>query len=332
LGEQNTKATLIDPVLEALGWDIRDPDEVHREFKPHSQDKPVDYALSILRKPRLFVEAKGLGETLSDRRWIGQVLGYAVVAGVEWCVLTDGDEYRFYNATVALDAEERLFCKVRLSEADEAETVRTLTLISRSNLEENLLDVLWNAHFVDRRVKQALSDMLKLPDRGLVNLLRRREAKLTPKEIIDSIRRLDIRVESPSPMIVPATTKRPSEPSEAPKGRKAKRRVKGLKPKRAFGVTLRDLIAVGLLSPPVKLFVKYKGRNLEATVHPDGSVAFQGERFRTCSTAAETARSVVTGRKMNTNGWVFWHYIDGDGKKRTLSHARETYLARQSRP
>lgn len=106
LGEQNTKASLIEPVLEALGWDIRDPDEVHREFKPTPKDCPVDYALKLLRKPRLFVEAKGLGETLSDRKWIAQVLGYATVAGVEWCVLTDGDEYRFYNATAAVDAEE----------------------------------------------------------------------------------------------------------------------------------------------------------------------------------------------------------------------------------
>src|SRR5688572_33489451 len=85
LGEQNTKASLIEPILEALGWDIRDPDEVHREFRPISKDSPVDYALKLIRKPRLFLEAKGLGEDLSDRKWVTQVLGYAVVAGVEWC-------------------------------------------------------------------------------------------------------------------------------------------------------------------------------------------------------------------------------------------------------
>ena len=34
LGEQNTKATLIEPILEVLAWDIRDPEQVHREFKP----------------------------------------------------------------------------------------------------------------------------------------------------------------------------------------------------------------------------------------------------------------------------------------------------------
>ena len=36
IGEQNTKASLIEPVLEALGWDVRDPDEVFREFKAKS--------------------------------------------------------------------------------------------------------------------------------------------------------------------------------------------------------------------------------------------------------------------------------------------------------
>lgn len=52
----------------------------------------MDYALKLLRRPRLFLEAKGLGEDMLDRKWIAQVLGYATVAGVEWCVLSDGDQ------------------------------------------------------------------------------------------------------------------------------------------------------------------------------------------------------------------------------------------------
>jgi predicted type IV restriction endonuclease len=39
---------------------------------------------------RIFVEAKRLGERLDDRKLIAQVLNYAVIAGVQWCVLTDG--------------------------------------------------------------------------------------------------------------------------------------------------------------------------------------------------------------------------------------------------
>jgi hypothetical protein len=58
-----TSSSLIEPVLEALGWDVRDPDEVFREFKPTPKDNPVDYALLLLRKPRQLVEAMNTAST-----------------------------------------------------------------------------------------------------------------------------------------------------------------------------------------------------------------------------------------------------------------------------
>jgi hypothetical protein len=66
VGESNTKAGLIEPVIAALGWDVLDPDEVHREYRRRSPDNPVDYALLLSRTPRLFIEAKGLGEHIDD--------------------------------------------------------------------------------------------------------------------------------------------------------------------------------------------------------------------------------------------------------------------------
>ena len=38
IGEQNTKATLIAPILRALGWNVEDLDEVHLEYRYKSQD------------------------------------------------------------------------------------------------------------------------------------------------------------------------------------------------------------------------------------------------------------------------------------------------------
>ena len=69
LNEQNTKTALIDPVLRALGWDVGDLEEVQQEYKRRPRDKPVDYALLLLRTPRLFVEAKALEQNLTDRKW-----------------------------------------------------------------------------------------------------------------------------------------------------------------------------------------------------------------------------------------------------------------------
>src|SRR5947209_5117715 len=129
INEENTKAILIDPVLRALGWNLEDLDEVHREFKPKSADKPVDYGLFVLGSPRLFVEAKALGENLSDRRWANQIMGYAAVAGVEWVVLTNGDEYRVYNAHAAVPVDEKIFRAVRITDV-EASIEETLGLLS----------------------------------------------------------------------------------------------------------------------------------------------------------------------------------------------------------
>jgi hypothetical protein len=76
----------------------------------------------------------------------------------------------------------------------------------------------------------------------------------------------------------------------------------------------------------LRLFRKYKGNVLEATLHSDGTVEFQALRYPTCSTAAEIARGTVTGRRMNTNGWSFWQYRDGQGKALELIEARRRYL------
>jgi hypothetical protein len=278
----------------------------------------------------LFVEAKGLGEALADRKWIAQVLGYAIVAGVPWCVLSDGDEWRFYNATATVDADEKLFCKIKLTDASAEEAAKTLDLISRANMEENILDVRWSVYFVDRRVKQALQEMFTTADRGLVRLVRRKVTKLSPKEIIESLRRLDVRIDSPTPVPAASGTPTPKLP-KAPKPKKGERKP-GKAEKTRYDVKLQDLIAAGLLTVPLTLFRQYRGTKLQATVLPDGKVEFQGTAYDSCSTPAEIARGTITGRKMNTNGWIFWQYVGADGKVHELAEPRKRFLAMKKAP
>ena len=118
IGEQDTKATLIVPVLRALGWDVEDLEDVKLEYKRRSADNPVDYALFLLREPRLFIEAKQLGARLDDPKWANQFLTYAMAAGVEWVALTDGNEYRLYNSHAAVPVEEKLFRAVRVADRE----------------------------------------------------------------------------------------------------------------------------------------------------------------------------------------------------------------------
>ena len=60
IGEANTKATLIEPLLAALGWNTTNIDEVVREIKLSQRYNPVDYALLLDKEPCLFIEAKAL--------------------------------------------------------------------------------------------------------------------------------------------------------------------------------------------------------------------------------------------------------------------------------
>ena len=200
INEQNTKSALIDPVLLALGWDLGELEEVCREFRKKPKDNPVDYAFFLLRNPCLFVEAKALDSVLRDRKWIAQILGYATVVGVEWCVLTNGDEYRIYNSHATVDIDDKLFRVVRISDqAQEQYVLDTLGLLSKKKMGEKLIDGQWKAHFIDQRVKAILSRILDNEDGALARLIRKKEPGLSRTEIRASLERANFVVDFPIP-------------------------------------------------------------------------------------------------------------------------------------
>jgi hypothetical protein len=338
VGEQNTKAALIDPLLAALGWDIEDIDEVSREYRRKSQDNPVDYALFMLRSPRLFVEAKGLEKDLSDRKWISQDLGYATVVGVEWCVLTNGDEYRLYNAHAPVDVEQKLFRVVRISESGQEEyALETLELLSKEKMGDNLLSVLWKAHFIDRHVSEALGDLLHNEDAGLIRLRRKRTPELAPSQIRESLKRADIRIEFPVVSVSSPSLATEVEDESSPTVQVVEEAEGSQKALNIPGVQVSDLIRTNLVEPPLRLEKFYKGTHLEAEIRSDGTIIFDGETYRSLSSAAAYARKSIIGapegRKYpQTNGWVFWKYHDLEtGRLEEIDVLRQRYLNGQSR-
>ena len=102
-------------------------------------------------------------------------MGYAGVAGiVEWIVLTDGNEYRIYNAYAPVPIDQKLFKRVVVA-SDEPGLTETLGLLSKAQLQGTVIDDLWRAYFVDRQVKKAVEDLsgLEAPT-DFVNLVRKR--------------------------------------------------------------------------------------------------------------------------------------------------------------
>jgi predicted type IV restriction endonuclease len=339
LNEQDTKTALIDPVLRALGWHVGDLEEVSQEYKLKPQDKPVDYAFFLIRTPKLFLEAKARGQNLDDRKWAGQIMGYAAVAGVKWTVITNGDEYRIYNACVDVPVDEKMFRAVKISDGTST-AEETLGLLSKDRIRDNDIEILWKAHFVDRQVRLALEELIAAEtDFSLIRLLKKKVTELSPKDIRASLARVRVRFDFPIESELPKAGEgeASAERSEAARKawdtrRKSRPAVESKQPKKSkpfIGVTLKDVIVAGLLKAPLKLTVHYKNHDLEADLLPDGTVTFQRNNYPSSSTAAEIARGTITGRPMHTNGWTFWKYRNEGGKLVFLDTARQEYLKRK---
>jgi predicted type IV restriction endonuclease len=322
INEDGTRRVLVDPLISALQWNTLDVEEVRTEYRHKSQDNPVDYALFMFRTPQLFVEAKALGKTLDDRKWISQTIGYAATVGVEWCVLTNGDEYRLYNAHAALDAEEKLFRTVKVSdESASASTLDTLRLLSKPNMVQRRLDVLWKVEFVDKRVKVALERLLSQKDEALVLLLKKRAHGLEAKDVRSSLGRALVHIDFPV-VSVEIRGRRSAET------RDDKRRTHAI-PER-HGVQLSDLIRSGQITLPFRIEATWRKQPFTATITGPNAVVFKGNTHASLSVAAGMARNIANGlpgdgrKYWQTNGWTFWKYRDPkSGALRPLSDLRK---------
>ena len=139
MSEADTKSIIVEPLLELLGWNVRDIDDVEREFSvPGGKyGERVDIALKVRGKPALFIEAKAVRVDLEDKM-AQQVINYAVMGNVEWCMLTNGRELRLYNAFWRVKGiEERLFMRLKLE--DYVKNVDRLMLLSKESLKTGRL-------------------------------------------------------------------------------------------------------------------------------------------------------------------------------------------------
>ncbi|MEU8255498.1 hypothetical protein AB0C06_14695 [Micromonospora inaquosa] len=336
INEQNTKAALIEPVIGALGWDLFDTDEVHREYKRGSHENPVDYALLLLRTPRLFIEAKGLGENLDDPRWANQTVSYATMAGVEWVALTNGAEWRVYNAHAPVPIEHKLFRKVRLEDDVDA-AIELLCLLSKENMGDNRIEELWKGFFVDRQVHTELTDLFAGSDPApeLVALLDSRMPRLSREEIRQSLVRARANFDFPlvaagtvaaqpqaSPPIVYESPVRPTAPEPSPVKSTPRPSPAESARRPAVPVTaderklkLGDLLASGRLRPGATLSGRYLGEQHAAELLADGRVRYRGRVYNSPSGAGEAVKIGVHGLDITdsrkaTDGLDFWQAED----------------------
>jgi len=195
--EENTKAEFIEPLFDALGWDVRNTnhkDEVTREEKI-SKDR-VDYSFRINGIPKFFLEAKGLRTNLDEVKFAEQAITYSWNKGCTWAVLTDFEAIKIFNAEwhaenfdYSQNHLKTITCHELINRFDE------LWLLSKESFEEALLDK--EAEKWGKKIKKSPVDKQLLEDftkyRGLLfkNIIKLNPTKkLTQDEIDQAIQRI----------------------------------------------------------------------------------------------------------------------------------------------
>jgi len=95
--EEETKAKLIMPFIEALGWNKFDNSELRMEYSDSMTNLRPDYALfgEDSDDPDVIVEAKQIGSNLDEHT--NQICEYLRLYSAKWGVLTNGERFYIYH-------------------------------------------------------------------------------------------------------------------------------------------------------------------------------------------------------------------------------------------
>ena len=129
--ETRTCMALIDPLLQALGWDTTDPSLVTPEYRVDVGW--ADYALrSVGNKPAAVIEAKRLESIVENH--LDQAVGYCIQQGIAYAGVTDGSHWQLYRTFEPVPLVEKLVLDVSIASAPAHEAALKLLLLWRPNV------------------------------------------------------------------------------------------------------------------------------------------------------------------------------------------------------
>jgi hypothetical protein len=219
--EANTKALLIEPTLSALGWDTTNLDHVLRDWPMH-ENSSIDYALRIGDANVMFIEARGVNESLDDHSFTARAVDGANGEGVLWCAVTNGLIYRVYRTDELVPTDQKLAFEVDLSRAAVGSPTDTanVPLLSRESLGDGSL-ALWGEQkvFTDPRVREVLAALAANPSAAFLDAINEAigEHKVPRDRLRSSLGRVLV-IETPPPGTrAPAAPRAPEPPPARPR-------------------------------------------------------------------------------------------------------------------
>ena len=99
--EEQTKISLINPYLEFLGYDVRDPAVCRLEFVADigKAGEKVDYAIMRDGQPSILIEAKAASVDLSNDTVPSQLQRYFMAVNADFAAFTNGVIWQWYRAS-----------------------------------------------------------------------------------------------------------------------------------------------------------------------------------------------------------------------------------------
>ena len=130
--ETATRVLVIDVVLNGLGWDVRNPEQVRLEHRVNGNNK-VDYVLVSMGKFLAIVEAKAVdsGTKGKDKR---DATGYAVEVGARYAVLTNGGRWEAWEIVPTAPRMDNILTEVNLTTGDMEDIAKRLGKLHRDVL------------------------------------------------------------------------------------------------------------------------------------------------------------------------------------------------------
>ncbi|MDV3002408.1 MAG: hypothetical protein N5P05_004063 (plasmid) [Chroococcopsis gigantea SAG 12.99] len=164
--EQATKTAFIMPFIQAWGYDVFNPIEVHPEFYadlPGIKGEKVDYAICSDGNPIILMECKSCKESLEHPKHSSQLHRYFHATEAKVGVLTNGILYRFYTDTDKDNVmDDKPFFEFDILNFDESSINELKRFCKSAFNSDELGDVAKNLLYT-KEIKKVISEQLSNP-------------------------------------------------------------------------------------------------------------------------------------------------------------------------
>jgi len=190
--EADVGSKFILPFIEALGWGVKNIDEVKEQRR--TLTGPADYSLNVSGTPKLVVEIKRFDESLDTVRTVRgreesyaeQAIRYAWHMKVDWVVLSNFAETRLYYSHVIKPRDGLIF---EFKHNEYLEKLEKLWVLSKESVVSGILDTYEKRRMRTEIDEQILGDLF-VCRKILVDSISKNNLQLGKEEIRESVQKI----------------------------------------------------------------------------------------------------------------------------------------------